>query len=63
MSIRQKTKLIIMKTESRVNSIINLREKMIKSLNSQLVGIEGKYFKSNNALLTNRLLYKIHFSK
>lgn len=49
------------KTESRVNSIINLREKMIKSLNSKSVGIQGRYFKSNNALLTNRLLYKVHF--
>ena len=48
-------------TESRVNGLINLRALMINSLNSTLVGVEGKYFKSNNGLLTNRLLYKTHF--
>jgi hypothetical protein len=51
-------------TATREMGIINLRVLMINSLDSQSEksGKKSTYSKENNRLLTNRLLYKVHFN-
>ena len=50
---------------TREMGIINLRVLMLNSLDSQSEKSDKKssYAKENNRLLTNRLLYKVHFTK